>query len=617
MKLPELYDIPSARSVTEEFLGLNQNLRIGAGEFAAMKNLTSDHYPVLSTRRQRGVYQDNGSTSSEYLSVFAKDRPCWIKGTKVYINGYEVGGVTLNATKPKQVVSMGAYIIIFPDKVWINTLRATGVSAFSHGALGNTFSQSGGTAGFHLCREDGTVYTSVEANPTPPENPVNGTLWIDNSNEKPVLKQYSTSTESWNAITTTYVKISCFGIGSGFADGDGVTISGIVETGEQKVGAEDLNGKTIIQKAYHDAQTPADDYIVVPGILTANVDITYVSGGISVERSIPDLDYVIESNNRLWGCHYGLSSGGTEVLNEIYACKLGDFKNWNVFAGISTDSYTASVGSDGPFTGAVNYLGYPLFFKENCIHKVYGSYPANYQIQTTMCPGVQKGSSKSLSIANEVLYYKSPSDVVAYDGSLPATVSAALGPEAYKDAVGCANEGKYYVSMKDSEGQSHFFAYDVKKGLWHEEDDLRVVDMVSCDGELYMIREDKAVVDNVDVYYGGAIVTEYGSGLPDISLIKWYAETGVIGLSSPDTKNISRITVRLSLSPDARVKFSAQYDSADRWDYLCTIAQRTLRTITVPMKPRRCDHLRLRIEGVGDCKIYSITYTTAQGSEKP
>ena len=52
-----------------------------------------------------------------------------------------------------------------------------------------------------------------------------------------------------------------------------------------------------------------------------------------------------------------------KAVNEIYASKLGDFKNWNCYAGRSTDSYVATRGSDGPFTGAADYLGSPLFFR--------------------------------------------------------------------------------------------------------------------------------------------------------------------------------------------------------------------------------------------------------------
>lgn len=79
------------------------------------------------------------------------------------------------------------------------------------------------------------------------------------------------------------------------------------------------------------------------------------TNAVTLERKAPKLDYVVECNNRLWGC--------SSEENEIYACKLGDATNWNCFAGLATDSYTVSVGSDGPFTGAAVQLGYVLFLR--------------------------------------------------------------------------------------------------------------------------------------------------------------------------------------------------------------------------------------------------------------
>ena len=37
---------------------------------------------------------------------------------------------------------------------------------------------------------------------------------------------------------------------------------------------------------------------------------------------MPNMDFVIESENRLWGCRYGIANNG-EVVNEIFA-KMGD-----------------------------------------------------------------------------------------------------------------------------------------------------------------------------------------------------------------------------------------------------------------------------------------------------
>lgn len=103
--------------------------------------------------------------------------------------------------------------------------------------------------------------------------------------------------------------------------------------------------------------------------------------------------------------------------------------------GLSTDSWTASVGSDGPWTGAVNYLGYPTFFKEDRIHRVSISAYGAHQINETACRGVQKGSGKSLVVVNETLLYKSRSDICAYQGGFPSSISDALGEELYSDAA--------------------------------------------------------------------------------------------------------------------------------------------------------------------------------------
>ena len=317
---------------------------------------------------------------------------------------------------------------------------------------------------------------------------------------------------------------------------------------------------------------------------------------------MPDMDFVIESGNRLWGCRYGVVDG--KPVNEIYASKLGDFKNWNCFMGISSDSYAASVGTDGQFTGAITHMGYPLFFKEGCLHKVYGNYPANYQIQTTTCRGVQKGSSKSLAIVNEVLFYKSRTGICAYDGSLPSEVSSALGEVSYSDAVAASHGNKYYVSMMDYKGEYTLFVYDVRKGLWHKEDNTAVADFCSCRNELYFIPKD-----------GTEIKTMFGSGTVDTAPVPWMAESGVIYMYTPDRMYVSKLGIRLALETGSKASVFIQYDSFGEWHLLCDLRGTNFRVLTVPVKPRRCDHFRIRIVGEGGAKVYSLAKTTEKGSD--
>ena len=392
----------------------------------------------------------------------------------------------------------------------------------------------------------------------------------------------------WVSIATTYIKITATGLGIPFSEGDGVTISGIASESLQ-----DLNNNMVVW-------AKGDNYIVVTGILDK---VTTQETPITVARRMPNMDFIVESKNRLWGCRYGIALNG-QMVNEIYASKLGDFKNWNVFAGISTDSYAATVGTDGQFTGAVTHNGYPIFFKENHMHKVYGDYPAQFRIQDTACRGVQKGCSKSLAIVNEVLYYKSQSAVCAYDGSLPVEISAALGEEAYHNAVAGSLGNKYYISMADTKESWHLFVYDTMRGMWHREDNTQVVDFCNCRGDLYFID-----------YADNQIKTVRGTGVLEANEIQWEAVTGTIGTDTPDKKYISRLDIRMSLKVGTRVYFYVEYDSTGKWEHLFTMTGMNLQSFTVPVRPKRCDHLRLRINGNGEAKIYSIAKTIEQGSE--
>ena len=571
------------RNMVDTFNGYNHNLRIGEGEFFDMKNMTSDYYPLISPRGKRGVY----ASPENPQGLIAKDNLCYVDGTNFVINEYPVdmGLSTAADDCPKQLISMGAYVIIMPDKKYINTMDLT-----DFGNMEASFVTSSDVT-FALCTIDGDAYSGATVSATEPESPENLALWIDTSSSPHTLKKYSRSSEMWVTIASTYIKISSPGIGAAFQQYDGVTISGVLDENLQ-----DLNSNMVIWSR-------GDDYIVVVGILDAVTIQSIDDGAITVERRLPHMDFIAESENRLWGCRYGVARNG-EVVNEIYASKLGDFKNWNCFMGISTDSWVASCGTDGQFTGALAMPGYVVFFKENCLHKVYGNYPANFQIQTTICRGVQRGCERSLAIVNEIIYYKARHAICAYDGSLPTEISAAMGEERYSNAVAGAHGNKYYISMEDSTGKYQLFVFDTAKGMWHKEDNLRVDAFCSCREELYAIDHDTK-----------KIITMLGSGTQDAEKVPWMVQTGIIGTDMPDMKYISRLTVRMSLEFGARVRFFAQYNSIGGWEPLGMISGTNVRSFSIPIRPKRCDHMRLRIEGTGEAKIYSITKTIEQGSD--
>lgn len=604
MLFPKLKALPVSRTVIDTFRGYRHSLRIGAGEFYDMQNLTGDHYPVLSPREPRKMDPARNPAVWNEASVpqgmVAQDGLCFVSGGLLYY-GFQDGAyrtVDLSLTAgEKQLITFGSYILILPDKKYFNTKRPTDC-----GSIEAEFSLSASHTAdvtYTLCDKDGNVYDAVKSGDAP-DAPANGQYWLDTANvlteNVAILKQYSSALSGWSTVSPTYVKIATSGVGAPFSVGDFVYIDG-----EDVRPIHCLRG---IHEAPREIVAKENDSIVVCYPISDTATEIPDTESFSVTRKMPMTDFLFEHENRLWGCRYGKANNG-EFVNEIYASKLGDFKNWNSFQGISTDSYIASCGTDGKWTGAVKALGYPLFFKENCLHKVYGSYPAEYQMQTIPCRGVQEGCENSLAVVNEVLFYKSRGGVCAYDGSLPSCVSEALGNESYSKAVagGCGN--KYYISMQDGGGAWSLFCLDTQKGFWHREDALQVDAFCRVGDELFYIEHDAPWIRTMP----------NGKGEPLEGRVPWYAETGVLGADSPDHKYLSRITVRLSMAVGTSVRFFAEYDSCGSRELLASVMGNRLNSVSVSLRPRRCDHLRLRIEGEGEAKLFSITMTTEQGSD--
>jgi len=335
-----------------------------------------------------------------------------------------------------------------------------------------------------------------------------------------------------------------------------------------------------------------DDYIIVAGLLRRKMTLVNTT---TVELRIPDLDYVTESNNRLWGCSYSNVDG--TLTNEIRACALGDIRNWYKFSGTSMDSYVVSIGSDGKFTGACTLRGNPIFWKETCLHKISGTEPSNFTLNTTMCRGVQEGCWRSLAIVNELLLYKSRTDVMAYDGSIPYHIGEKLGRTRWYEAAGAAYLDKYYLCMRDEQMKWSLYVYDTAKDLWHREDDSVVHHMANVMGEMYMLRENGTTP--VLQCIGG----QRGETEPAFD---WMVKFGVFGVTQAQQKAVSRFSIRAQLAAKSSMTMLIQYDSDGVWHDMGTVKAPYLRTFLLPVLPRRCDHCQVVLQGYGDAKIYSI-----------
>ena len=604
-----------AKSVqmTSAFYGYNHNKIISNGEMYDMKNLSGEEFPLLTLRKKRGIASyDTQGDQAALTGIHGRDQLVFIRGTDVYYNFVQVSGLTVSADStmmPKKIVSFGAYVCIWPDKKYFNTADLS-----DYGSMERLFSAASSGVSLIMCRNNGRDYdmTQITPSPTMPADPTDGALWVDESKSPAVLKQYMASADEWMEIATTFIKIQATGIGSGLKEYDTLEISGLALGGEDpdpivEEQVNTLNGSMIVYAC-------GENYIVVAGILSAAVETGDLAAAtVRADLKIPDMDYVVQSNNRLWGCKYGMVNG--EVVNEIYASKLGDMRNWKNFMGLATDSYAASVGTDGPFTGAITQRGYPVFFKEGCIHRVSGMTPDNFAIQTTICRGVQRGSWRSVAVVAENIYYKAREGVMVYDGNMPQPVSDQLGEELYSDARAGVLGDKYYICMKDKNNTYVQFVYDTTHGTWWKEDSIQALGYGSVEDELYLIDE----ISNTLVSVRGTTGTEEND-------LEWSATFDLYGVNYVRQSNyddprrvrnekyVSLFKIRVNLANGAWLKLYMQYNSG-AWVYQGEKRGNGLRTFVLPVAPKRCDHVRFKIEGRGGVTVYDISRIMEVGGD--
>ena len=455
-----LNQLTGSRQLLRAFGGINETYSCSEAELSAALNFSGRGFPALQTRALRKKVRDvekvNGMYHLNGLLI------CRGMGLEYAPDGQagRTAAVTLEnvlTDDRKELAGMGSKVLIWPDKLAFDT--ETGQLE----PLGAKWELGDRKMTVCPCDTEGKVYEVAGAGDTEPESPEDGQLFLKGAagnlyDYESVLEKWSAKSGKWVQVLVNTVRMTCPGIGSLLKEGDTVTLAGMPQAVCDALAA-DLNGEIVVQALEGDdlvaSLTPAQDSSRYYGSWTvtatgtswrsldgARTENEGLAVSITLERRVPDLDFVTEQGNRVWGC--------SKKENTIYACRLGDPTNWYSYRGIAADSYAVSVGSDGTFTGAASCMGYVLFFKENCIHKLYGSKPSDYQLSSVRCRGVAANAAHSLCVLNETLYYLSPDGVMAWDGSIPTKVSAVLDASRLanvQSAVGGALDGRYYLHI--------------------------------------------------------------------------------------------------------------------------------------------------------------------------
>ncbi|MDT3366891.1 MAG: hypothetical protein LIQ26_06440 [Bacteroidota bacterium] len=557
------------KTYQNKFYGYNHTLSCEDGEIWDEKNMSSDHFPVMAPRQRR--YVETGY----YTLPLGYDRT------------YELMTLAEQIYNPGTPLEHSVIQFVYGASTVIEWANAFGRAQREIAWLNKKA----------VIMPDKKCFDS-EAGTISDLEPIVGPMQAETTDGT-----YEGQPALGNTLVLPGADLSVFNVG------DAVKISGVTLDDITAV----IRGKTTV------TSNPA---LVFYENTFSSGTVLYQS--VTVKRAVPALDFICQDENRLWGC--------SNADNTIYASKIGDPTNWEVYDGLSTDSYAIDVGSAGPFTACCSYQGYPTFFKEDHVYKIYGTMPSNYQLSDTMTLGVEPGSAHSLAVAGETLFYKARPGIMAYTGGAPKLVSEVFGEEgrSYFNAVGGSDGMKYYVSVMkpDIEAQQVvpiLFVYDTRYGVWHKEDDTKAVALVYKDGWMYCMAETETGSGKQMVLNGEELVAE--GGIPPFtgaleSSFASFVEFGDFVAEDPNKKGLSKIQFRCSTGSNIPIIFSISYDggeyetiyqSAPHTQYIDTQGKK--RSFYLPLTPHRCDNYRLKITGYHGWRLWTLSRDEYSGSE--
>ncbi len=303
---------------------------------------------------------------------------------------------------------------------------------------------------------------------------------------------------------------------------------------------------------------------------------------ITIEKSIPDFVDICTFENRIWGV----------TKDTIQTSKLGDPSEWNDF---SVDSYgtlpsscfKTDVETDRNFTAIIAYGGNVLAFKEDCMHKVYGSQPDEYTVTTVECCGVEEGAKETLAIVRGVLYYKGKDGIYAYSGGLPKLISRELSLENTKALYGGGDDRYYYICVIRDETE-YIYVYDTFYGIWHIRDDK------------------KDVTGFAKANDGIRIVTKYEIFLQNTTYTNPWDFTLDFGTKEFASKHISKISLRYSLCENS--EFNISLKNKHNNYLLASVSQNGKNKICEVVIPVTCgEDACLTFNGYGGFEMSSLS----------
>lgn len=519
------------KKYTYVFSGINRSESFSAGQLEESENVSFDSFPAISAGRERTAPALSFDSSYDYLPA---------GGGVVAVKYTSVTGLTLGWMEESEGSSL------------------KGVTTIADAAEGKRYAARLGR--YVVVFPDklylDTKYTSL------------GFTEMEKTVELDDQKAYATSSTICFKNKSDYTAFS-----SAFKTGDVITFSGAWYY------EGSLNGwwrnVTLIVR-----EKDSTNYVItfdpncfeLPATTCEMADATF-------KKTVPELSNLTVYGGRVWG---------NDSDGKIYASKYSDPTNYEYFDLTSADSYTLETDTPGDFTASFAFGDHVAFFKEDKIHRITGTKPANYRHTVIATNGVKSGAERTMALKDDLLYYMGTDGIYVYGGSHTKKLSEPLELSGLTGGAAVFYKDTYYVCIKSTKG-TELYGYDTDRGLWLKEGDGEFACAFKFLGESLYADESGTVM-------------KLGDGKDtsrDISVtFREFTE------SDSEQKGWSRLYICARLAKGDRLKAETDYGFGFEAAGVFTDYRKTV--FEVRLKPNRGDKIRLRLTASPDTVITKV-----------
>lgn len=635
MYLPKLIPYEVKKHTLSEFKGINARKLCGDGEFKDTLNLCSCDYPVLSTMPKTYLVDSIEINDGDDVALFYNNGRGVVSGSngnyKLNYKGEDIGSFEFpdNMHSGNILNYNGKTLLARKDKRYEFDTESLSIDMLGFD-MDIEYVKNGSTDTVNSARlsfvyddysEIGNFSTGTESSEFPSD-----------ASEGDCFARYmdfyrlvynSSSGNEWVFQTSLRLRIDLSEDCRKYKKGDYIQLSGIkywnwaIRSFSElerffRIDSVDEEGRYITEPIdtfggmvdiLFERTFPSNDITVYddPHIDNAGNDLYLLEGKISA--CMPELDFILNGANRVWGC--------SNSTREIYACELGNVRNWSVFEGLASDSYAVSVASTGDFTACISYLGVPVFFKEDEMIVINGSRPASFQLNSYSYRGVSADSPGGLCVVNDILYYKSYDGIYAYSGSKPSCVSDCMFDEINKlSSVLMAGEGDYLFVSGEYNGSSLHYVYDTKLNVWHKYSRGHTYGYLRYPDATLEFCESSGKIGAFSLYKGIPYAVDSSDSV--LQENDWCWESGDIFYNTPSRKYVGKISLDTECSEYSELFISY---NGGVFKKIGHFPPHKRGSCDITLFAERCDHFRIKMKGKGSFALYNITSEVEEAKE--